>query len=143
MKAWLLTKEYQNKKEDKGIIMILNSRMSNNQIEDLVRRSYPNLLSVEDAISFAKSPNDIPYKITHKKEMGNVCLYDMTCGQNVCIRAVLVNDIKKEGDFLVFKEPGNIKRGDFKIKGCVISRPKRYLKEYSRIKISNTLLVNN
>lgn len=143
MKAWLITKEYLNKKEEEKIVLILSSRLNSNQIWSYVEKIYPNILSVGDALRFAKNPRDIPYKIKFKRSFGSFCKYEMLCGHNLCIHAYLVDDVKIENEYLKFKKSAPVLKEDVKFKNAHISRPKKYSKEYSKIRLSNIILSNS
>jgi hypothetical protein len=137
MKAWLISTIEKNSKEK--IISILNSKLRYDKVLNILNIIHINIVinNFEDILYFAKNPKEYPYSAKCARVAGVFCHYRLYCGHNPRSYAVLVDNISVidvDGErVLKFREPiigdkVNKNRG-------YVSRPLKYKKEYTYIKI--------
>jgi hypothetical protein len=98
--AWLVTWDGQ-KAPEKKIVAILNHRLSDRRVRELVEQFYIALAvtSDDERLLYAKSFKNNPYPA----KLDN--FERITCGHNPWLYARRVTDLSIEGDRLVWKEP--------------------------------------
>jgi hypothetical protein len=137
MKVWLITKI--DAKKEESVVCILNSKLTYDNIAKLLTIIHINIVvnNLEDTLYFAKKPEEYPYIAKPLRIKGVPCHFILSCGHNPMACAQLVNEVSveniKKEKILKFKKA--VMDKNFDVGVTYVSRPKKYEKKYSFIKI--------